>query len=161
MFSFSRSRMAMRRSKTFSQSVLRAKLSSVMKKRLMPCSRLLRTIRSMSSEFRRQLGQHRQATGDVKTADAYRHSGGAKGTRQIHGVRKLIGLHSYEGDHAASAAKLPGNAFGTNAGVGFIEGADHDLDIFAQHAAIPAVERQAIQNRQRIRRNSGTDHWMT
>ncbi len=173
MFSFSCSRMAIRRSKTFSQSVLRAKLSSVMKKRLMPCARLLRMICSMSSaerrrdlrpctlmmvqkehrngqprpasklvilppvrlmrwrenrhgraverrqivhvvverlqravpgvaqnvveaafglageerdaeihgffEFGRQLGQHGQATGDVKTADADRHAGGAKG----------------------------------------------------------------------------------
>ena len=37
-----------------SQSVLRAKLSSVMKKRLMPCARLRRTIRSTSSAERRR-----------------------------------------------------------------------------------------------------------
>ena len=54
MFSFSRSRISMRRSKMLSQSVLRAKLSSVMKKRLIPCARFRRMICSTSSADRRR-----------------------------------------------------------------------------------------------------------
>ena len=54
MLSFSPSRMRIRRSRIFSQSAFRAKLSSVMKKRLMPCARLVRTMRSTSSAERRR-----------------------------------------------------------------------------------------------------------
>ena len=43
-----------KRSKIGSQSLLRAKLSSVMKKRLMPCARLRRTMPSTSSAERRR-----------------------------------------------------------------------------------------------------------
>ena len=70
-------------------------------------------------EFRRQLGQHRQAAGDVKASDANRNAGRAQGTREIHGVGKLVRLHADQGDHAASAAELPGDAFRDECGYWF------------------------------------------
>ena len=54
MLNFSTSRKWMRRSRIASQSLLRAKLSSVMKKPRRPCATLTRTIFSMSSGERRR-----------------------------------------------------------------------------------------------------------
>ena len=51
---FSTSRRWISRSRMISQSLLRAKLSSVMKKRESPCARLARMIFSMSSGVRRR-----------------------------------------------------------------------------------------------------------
>ena len=53
-FMFSRSRSAIMRSKIGSQSLLRAKLSSVMKKFLMPCTQCSRIVFSTSSADRRR-----------------------------------------------------------------------------------------------------------
>ena len=44
-----------------------------------------------------------------------------------------------------------------DARVGFVEGADFDFDIVAKHAALFAIERQAVEHSQRIRRNGGTE----
>jgi hypothetical protein len=48
----------------------------------------------------------------VETADANRNSRGTQGSRKIHGMWKLVRLDSDQGDHAASAAKLTGDALG-------------------------------------------------
>ncbi len=67
----------------------------------------------------------------MKTPDAHRDARGAQGTGQVHGVGELIRLNSDQGHHAAFAAELPRDAFGTDAGIGFVEGADHDFDVIA------------------------------
>ena len=46
---------------------------------------------------------------------------------------------------------------GLIASVGFVEGADFDFDLLAQHAALSAIERQAVQHGQRIGRNGGAE----
>ena len=107
-------------------------------------------------EFGRRFGQHRQATGYVKPANANLHAGRAQFACDIHGARKLIGLHAYQRDQTAPTAQLPRNALRADARIGLIESRDFDLDVVAEHAPLLAIERQPIHHRQRVRRNGGT-----
>jgi hypothetical protein len=52
---------------------------------------------------------------------------------------------------------LPGNSIRADVGIALIEGGDDHVDILAQHGALFAVERQAVQHRQRIRGNGGAE----
>jgi uncharacterized surface protein with fasciclin (FAS1) repeats len=45
-----------------------------------------------------QLGQHRDAAGNVEAADADRQARGDEGPRQVHDARKLVRLHADEAD---------------------------------------------------------------
>jgi len=52
---------------------------------------------------------------------------------------------------------LPRDAFGLDAGVGFIEGADLDLRDGAEDAALFAIKGEAVEHSQRIGWNCGTE----
>ena len=82
----------------------------------------------------------------------------AEAARDVHGAWKLIGLHSHQGDHATTAAASdpPRNTLRVDAGIGLVDGGDIDDDVIAQHAALVAVQSQAIQHRQSIGRNRRT-----
>jgi hypothetical protein len=110
-------------------------------------------------ELRRQIRQHGKATGDVKTADADLHAGRAQAACDIHGAWILVGLHSHQGHQAAAAAAgdLPRNALRFDARIRLVEGGDVDDDVVAEHAALVAVQSQAIQHRQSIGRNRGAE----
>ena len=93
----------------------------------------------------------------METADRDLHAGRTQAARDIHGARIMVGLHSDEGDQAAAAGArdVARNTLRVDARIRFVEGLDIDGDVIAEHAALPAVERQAIQHRQRIGRNRG------
>ena len=65
---------------------------------------------------------------------------------------KLVGLHADQADQpaASAAADLLDDLVGPDAGVGLVPDGDPDLDVVAQHAALGAVERKAVQRRQRV-----------
>src|ERR1019366_3919281 len=106
-------------------------------------------------EFGRHIGQHGQAAGNVKTADADLHPSRAQAARDIHGARILVALHSHERDHATAAAPRdpPRNTLRMDARIGLVDGGDVDDDVVAEDAALVAVQSQAIQHRQSIGRN--------
>jgi hypothetical protein len=54
-------------------------------------------------------------------------------------------LNADEGDHAASTAKLAGDAGGLDPGIGFVEGADLDFDVIAKDVAGFAIQREAVK----------------
>jgi len=83
--------------------------------------------------------------------------------RDIHGAWELVGLHAHQGHQPASAATgdPPCNALGSDARVRFVEGGDVDGDIVPQHAALLAVESQAVQHRQGMDGIAERTHWMT
>ena len=95
----------------------------------------------------------------MKPADRDLHSGRAQAASDIHGARKLVGLHSHQGHHAAAAAAgdLPRNALGADARIGLIESRNVDGDVIAQYAAFVAVQGEAIQHRQSIGGDAGAE----
>ena len=107
------------------------------------------------AKLRRNVRQHREATADVKPADADRDPGGDERPGDVHGARELVGLHADEADEPPSArrADLPDDRVGPDAGVGLVLDGDADLDVLAQHPPRGAVEREPVQRRQRVRRD--------
>ena len=92
----------------------------------------------------------------MEAADRDLHAELAKRPRDVHRARILVRLHADDADQAAIAADDARDAFGPDAGVGLVEGGDVDLDIVAEHAALAAIQRQPVQNRQRVGRNRRT-----
>ena len=103
----------------------------------------------------RELRQHRDAAANVKPADADWNARGAERPRNVDGPRKLVALHADQGDQPTSVrfADLPDDAVGPDPRVGLVPGGDPDLDVFAQHPPLSAVERKAVHRRQGIGRN--------
>ena len=96
--------------------------------------------------------EHRQAAGDVKSAERDRNAGGAEGTRDVEGARVLVRLHSHEREQAeiAVAPEAPDQLADVDPGIGLVDEVDVDLDVGAQHLAPRAVEREAVDRGQRI-----------
>ncbi len=107
------------------------------------------------AKLRRHVRQHREATADVKPADADRDPGGDQRPGDVDGARKLVGLYADEPYQTppARCADLPNDRSGSDSRVGLVLDRDPDLDIRAEHPALGAVEREAVQRRQRVRRN--------
>ena len=106
-------------------------------------------------QVRRHVRQHRDAAADVEAADADRDARGAQRPRDVHGARELIGLHADQADQPAASARadLPDQLVGPDAGVGLVADGDPDLDLVTQHLALGAVEREAVERRERVRRD--------
>ena len=81
---------------------------------------------------------------------------GAQRPGDVDGARKLVGLHADQADQPAAAARRGSArmiALGPDARVGLVPDRDPDLDVVAQHAPLGAVEREAVQRRQRVGRD--------
>ena len=59
-------------------------------------------------------------------------------------------LHSDKSDEATFATQLAGDLLWLDTSVGFVEGADFDFNVIAKHAALFAIERQAVEHSQSI-----------
>jgi hypothetical protein len=75
----------------------------------------------------------------------------------IHGPRVLIRLNADHSNQGALAFELPHQSVHADPRVCLIHGRDDDLDIIAQHAPLPAIQRQAVEDGQRIRGNRRTE----
>ena len=104
----------------------------------------------------RQLGQHRNAAGDVKAADAHRETGGDEAPGKIDGARKLVRLDADEADQRLSAllADHPHDPVRPDAPIGLVIGVQPDIDVGAENLAPPRVVGEGVQARQRIGGNS-------
>ena len=103
----------------------------------------------------RHLRQHRDATGDMKPADADRQTGCEKDPRQVDRPGKLIGLNPDQSDQgsAVGLSDHPDDLVGLNAPIGFIVGVQAQFDVRSEHVAGARVFREAVQTRQRVGRN--------
>ena len=91
----------------------------------------------------------------MKAAQCHRQAGLEEWARQIDGAGKLVGLHADQADQRldATALDVGDDTVGANARVGFVERGDLDVHVVAEHVAIAAVERQPVQDRERVRGN--------
>jgi hypothetical protein len=99
--------------------------------------------------------EHGDAAGDVKAADDDGNAGGAERPRDVERARILVGLHTDQPDHAESTsfAETAQQFRDIHAGIGFVDNVDVDIDVVAEHAALRAIERHAVERGQRIRRH--------
>ena len=102
----------------------------------------------------RQLGQHRQAAGDMKPADRHLHPGGAELPRELDRARELVRLHPDQADQPGiGRGDAAGDLLYRDDGVALVIGVDVDLDIGAEHPAGGDVLGQRIKAGERIRRD--------
>ena len=107
-------------------------------------------------QFRRHLRQHGEAARDVEAADRHLARRAARRRRAMSMARgKLVGLHADQADQPEAAAAAMSRAMrsGRMRVLVSSSGDDVDVDIVAEHAAAAAIERQAVQHGQRVRRN--------
>ncbi len=80
---------------------------------------------------------------------------GAERPRDVERARILIGLHADQPDHAEAArfTEAAQQFRHIDAGIGFVDDVDLDIDVGAQHAALRAIERHAMQRGKRVRRH--------
>ena len=109
-------------------------------------------------EIDRAAVEHGDAAGDVKAADDDRNARGAERPCDVERAGILVGLHADERDHAeavvfAEPAQQLGNV---DPGIGLVDDVDLDIDIGAEHPALGAIERHAMERRQRIGRHQST-----
>ena len=99
--------------------------------------------------------EHRDAAGNVKAADHDRNAVLAERTREIERARVLIALHADQRDHAEPVgfAKLAEQLANVDAGVGLVDHVDDDVDIRAEHPALRAIQNDAVNRGERVRRN--------
>ena len=96
----------------------------------------------------------RDRAGNVKAADADLNAARAQGPRDIERAGKLVGLHADQHHHAHVGGFDQARDFlGADLRVGLVERMDVEFDIGAEHAAVRAIGRQAIDRGQRIRRD--------
>jgi hypothetical protein len=98
-------------------------------------------------QFGGQLGQHREATAHVETADRDLDTRRAQLTRDIDGAHELIGLHA---DQAyESAVPIVREALDNfpyrNENVGLVAHSDLDIDAVAQRAPFTYVKRETVE----------------
>ena len=109
-------------------------------------------------QIRGNAGQHRQTSAYVETTDADLYVLRSELAREVHGPGKLVGLYSHECNEAVPTRFMNhlSKFVGTDPIMGFIKGLQTKLDVFPQDLPLGAVERQAVQDRQAIRRHRRT-----
>ena len=97
-------------------------------------------------------GQHREAAGDMKAAQADRQPGREERPRQIDGTGELVRLDADQPDQHAptGAANPPDNAVRPNPAIGLVIGVDADLDLGTQHPPAADILGQTVQASQRV-----------
>ena len=103
-------------------------------------------------QFGRHFRQHREAAGDMESADANLEARGAKLTRKIDRARELVRLDADDADQrpAALALEIANDPARNDATVGLVIGVDFQRHARAQHFAAPGVLREAVHAGQRI-----------
>ena len=99
--------------------------------------------------------EHRQAAGDVESAERHRNARRAERTRDIERARILVRLHADQRQQPeiVVAAEAADQLRDVDAGIGLVDQVDVDLDIGAEHLPLGAVEREAIDRGERIGRD--------
>ena len=105
-----------------------------------------------------QLRQHRETAGHMKAADGDPDTGGAQRASQIEGSRVLIRLYAREDDQAEMtvASESLDEPIDADAGVDLVHDRDVDGDLGSQGLAIGGIPEQAVEHRQRVRRDDRT-----
>src|SRR5512144_717579 len=95
----------------------------------------------------------------MKSADADLNARQAQRARDVHRPRKLVRLDADEADQPATAvvAYLPDDLARIDPRVGFVIGAQAELDIVAQNLAGGRVRRKSVERRQGIGRHDRTE----
>src|SRR5208337_985482 len=103
----------------------------------------------------RHLGQHREASAYVESADSNLDSGGAQLARDIDCACELVGLHSDQEHDAAVrvALKSPNYSTHRHFRVGLVVRIDIEIDALAEDVPRLRVEREAVEVRQRTGRH--------
>ena len=84
--------------------------------------------------------EHGQHAGDVEAADPDLDAALAQRLGQIERTRELVRLHAGQHDYAGTGLfDHRGQAIGLDAGIGFVEGMDLNIDVLAQNLALGAV----------------------
>src|SRR3978361_981197 len=91
----------------------------------------------------------------MKAPDTCRTAGCTQRSRDIYCAWKLVGLHADQADQRTPAvrADLREDLVGSNARVCLVPDGNADFDVVTQHAALRAIERQAVQSCKCISRN--------
>ena len=108
-------------------------------------------------QLRRELLQHRQATGDVEPADHHRQTGGAEFAGEIERVVELVGLDADQPDQRfrPALADLPDDLRGYDMLVAFVDRHEVEGDIGAEHLPLCRIPGEAVQRGERIGREDG------
>src|SRR5512144_2065529 len=95
----------------------------------------------------------------MKSADADLNASHAQRARDVHRPRKLVRLDADEADQAVTAvvAYLPDDLARIDPRVGFIIGAQSDLDILAQNLAGGRFRRKSVNRCQGVGRHDRTE----
>ena len=93
----------------------------------------------------------------MEAAHRHRQAGLEEVAGEVDGVRELVGLHADQADQrlAAGAADVGHDAVGPHPGIGLVERLDQDVDVGAQHLALPAVLAQPVERGQGVGRDVG------
>ena len=91
----------------------------------------------------------------MEAAHGDRQAGLEEVTRQIDGVRKLVGLDADQADQGLPARPLDlgHDLVGPDPGIGLVERLDQDVDIRTQHLTLPAILAQTVEGGEGIGRN--------
>src|SRR4029077_14303905 len=100
----------------------------------------------------RQLPQHREASGAVKSTDADRQSRCKKRPRKVHRARKLVCLHADERDQPcpAAIADRPNDSMRTNASIGFVIDMKAYVNGRTEDSSAPRIFGKSVHTGQRI-----------
>ena len=106
-------------------------------------------------DLRGHLGQHRETAADVEAADAHLDPGGSQASCEVNGPWKLVGLNADQRHQppAPGSPDLPADLLRFDPAVGLVESGDDDVDMVSEHPTVLAVQGEAVENRQRIRRD--------
>src|SRR3569833_2214043 len=88
----------------------------------------------------------------MEAADADLDAGVAQRLGDVEGTRELVRLHAHQHHHAG--ARILDHARdlrGLHPRVGLVDSAYFEFDVVAQHLALGAVAREAVERRQRVR----------
>ncbi len=98
--------------------------------------------------------EHRQHARHMEAADADLDTALAQRLRQIERARELVRLHAGQHHHAgAGGLDHRRQAFGADAGIGFVESVNLDIDVVAENSPLGAILRQTEKRGQRVRRD--------
>ena len=107
-------------------------------------------------QVRRQLGKHRNAAGDVESADHHRHALRPELAGKIKGARKLIRLDPDEADKSASRRlDLARDRLDVDDRVALVAGVDVDVDVGAKSPLFPAGGQEPVDAGEAVRGDGG------
>ena len=106
------------------------------------------------AHIRIALGQHGDGAGDMKAPDAHHDAPLPQRPGDVEGAGKLVGLDADQHHQAdIGGPDEGGDPAGIDAGIGFVEAVDLELDILAQALLLGAGLGEPVEHRQGVGRN--------